>query len=75
MNSILLKRSFVITKRDFRIYKPYTSRSDTPRSSGWLYWKGETMLLRFKKNTDEKYFFIMKKFDFEKINIPTCFFL
>ena len=42
------------------------SRSGIPRSSGWLRWKAESALLRFKKNPDEKYFFIMEKFYFEK---------
>ena len=44
------------------------SRSDTPRSSGWARWKAMILLLRFKKNPDEKYFFIVEKFDFEKKN-------
>ena len=43
--------------------------SDTPRSSGWVRWKADNFLLRFKKNPDEKYFFIMEKFDFEKLFI------
>ena len=41
--------------------------SHTPRSSGWAHWKAGNFLLKFKKNPDEKYFFIMEKFDFEKI--------
>ena len=43
------------------------SCSDTPRSSGWVRWKADNLLLKFKKNQDEKYFFIMENFDFEKI--------
>ena len=42
------------------------SCSDTLRSSGWLRWTVERILLKLKKNPDEKYFFIMEKFDFEK---------
>ena len=41
--------------------------SHTPRISGWAHWKAGNFLLKFKKNPDEKYFFIMEKFDFEKI--------
>ena len=43
--------------------------SDTPRSSGWVRWKADNLLLKFKKNPDEKYFFVMEIFDFEKIII------
>ena len=30
-------------------------------------WKADNLLLNFKKNPDEKYFFIMENFHFEKI--------
>ena len=44
-------------------------RSDTPRSSDWLRWKADNFLLNSKKNPDEKYFFIVEKFDFENSKI------
>ena len=34
-------------------------------TSGWVRWIAENFLLNFKKNPDEKYFFIMEKFGFE----------
>ena len=42
------------------------SCSDTPRSCGWMRWKADNLLVNFKKNPDEKYFFIMENFHFEK---------
>ena len=41
------------------------SLSDTPRSSSWWRWKTMVKLLMFKKNPDEKYFFIMEKLCFD----------
>ena len=43
-------------------------RFATPRSSGWLRWIAEMNLLRFKKNPDGKYFFIMEKIKFENFS-------
>ena len=44
---------------------PLRALPDTPRSSGRMRWKEESTNLRLKKNPDQKYFFIMEKFDFE----------
>ena len=41
------------------------SCSDTPRSSGWVRWKADNLLLKFLKNPNKKYFFIMEKIYFE----------
>ena len=51
------------------LWRDAVSRSDTPRSSGWVHWKAENFLLNFKKNPDEKYFSITGKFDFENLKI------
>ena len=48
------------------MYVEKKSDSDTHRSSGWLRRKADNLILKLKKNPDEKYFFFMEKFDFEK---------
>jgi len=45
-------------------FRPRTLVAD---GSSRARWKAGDLLLKFKKNPDEKYFFIMEKFDFEKI--------
>ena len=50
-----------------------SSLSDTPRSSSWWRWIPLVKLLMLEKKLDEKYFFVMEKFDFE--NLSMTFFL
>ena len=52
----------------------FESRSDTPRSSGWVRWKAENFLLNLKKNPDENIFsswriLILKKYFFTFLKI------
>ena len=58
---------FVIS-RHFKSYffvSRAVSLSDTPRSSSWWRWIPLVKLLMLEKKLDEKYFFVMEKFDFD----------
>ena len=46
-----------------------SSLSDTPRSSSWWRWIPLVKLLMLEKKLDEKYFFVMEKFDFENLSM------
>ena len=71
MRAKILGFSTISTKKRLKMKKSCFSSpwscSDTPRSSGWVRWKADNLLLKFKKNPNKKYFFIMEKMYFEKI--------